>query len=89
MMSNPYDKLKIQLELQEWPNVYLFKFIVPNSSEKIAQTTALFDDSAELNLRESSKGTYMSISAKELMMDVDSIIEKYNRASQIEGLVAL
>ncbi|MDG1332763.1 MAG: DUF493 domain-containing protein [Crocinitomicaceae bacterium] len=88
-MSNPYDKLKIQLELQEWPNVYLFKFIVPNSSEKIAQATALFDDSAELNLRESSKGTYMSVSAKELMMDVDSIIEKYNRASEIEGLVAL
>ena len=88
-MSNPYDKLKIQLELQEWPNVYLFKFIVPNVSEKIALATALFDDSADLNLRESSKGTYMSISAKELMMDVDSIIEKYNRASEIEGLVAL
>ena len=77
-MNNPYDKLKIQLELQEWPNVYLFKFIVPNESEKIALTTSLFDDSAELNLRESSKGTYMSVSAKELMMDVDSIIEKYN-----------
>lgn len=88
-MSNPYDKLKIQLELQEWPNVYLFKFIVPNESEKIAYATALFDDSAELTLRESSKGTYMSISAKELMMDVDSIIDKYNRSSEIEGLVAL
>lgn len=88
-MSNPYDKLKIQLELQEWPNVYLFKFIVPNESVKIAQATALFDDSADLSLRESSKGTYMSITAKELMMDVDSIIEKYNRASEIEGLVSL
>ncbi len=88
-MSNPYDKLKIQLELQEWPNVYLFKFIVPNDSEKIALATALFDDSAELNLRTSSKGTYMSISAKEMMMDVASIMDKYNRSSEIEGLVAL
>ncbi len=88
-MSNPYDKLKIQLELQEWPNVYLFKFIVPNDSEKIALATALFDDSAELNLRTSSKGTYMSVSAKEMMMDVASIIDKYNRSSEIEGLVAL
>lgn len=88
-MNNPYDKLKTQLELQEWPNVYLFKFIVPNTSDKIALATALFDDSAELTLTESSKGTYMSISAKELMMDVDSIIEKYNRSSEIEGLVAL
>lgn len=88
-MSNPFDKLKTQLELQEWPNVYLFKFIVPNDSEKIARATALFDDSAELNLRTSSKGTYVSISAKELMISVDSIIEKYNRSSEIEGLVAL
>jgi len=88
-MSNPFDKLKIQLELQEWPNVYLFKFIVPNDNEKIALATALFDDSAELNLRTSSKGTYVSISAKEMMMNVDSIIEKYNRSSEIEGLVAL
>lgn len=88
-MSNPYDKLKVQLELQEWPNVYLFKFIVPNTSEKVAKATALFDDSAELTLKESSKGTYMSVSARELMMNVDSIIKKYNRASEIEGLVAL
>ena len=88
-MSNPYDKLKIQLELQEWPNVYLFKFIVPNENEKIAQATALFDESVDLNMRVSSKGTYMSISAKEMMLDVASIIDKYNRSSEIEGLVAL
>lgn len=88
-MSDAYEKLRVQLELQEWPNVFMFKFIVPNTSEKIAQASALFDDSAELTLRPSSKGTYMSLSAKELMMSVDSIIEKYQRASEIEGLVAL
>lgn len=88
-MNDPYEKLREQLELQEWPNVFMFKFIVPNTSEKIALASALFDDSAELTLRPSSKGTYMSVSAKELMMSVDSIIEKYKSASQIEGLVAL
>jgi len=88
-MNDPYEKLREQLELQEWPNVFMFKFIVPNTSEKIALASALFDDSADLTLRPSSKGTYMSVSAKELMMSVDSIIEKYKSASQIEGLVAL
>ncbi len=88
-MNDPYEKLREQLELQEWPNVFLFKFIVPNTSEKIALASALFDDSADLTLRPSSKGTYMSVSAKELMMSVDSIIEKYKSASRIEGLVAL
>lgn len=88
-MSNPYDSLRIQLELQEWPNVYLFKFIVPNNIEAIAKITALFDESADLTLHPSSKGTYMSVSAKELMIDVDSIMTKYKSASEIEGLVAL
>ncbi len=88
-MVGLYDNLRVQLELQEWPNVYLFKFIVPNDTEKIAKITALFDDGSDLNYQPSSKGTYMSVSAKELMIDVDSIIEKYNRASEIEGLVAL
>jgi uncharacterized protein len=88
-MSNPLDSLRIQLELQEWPNVYLFKFIIPNNNEAIAKVALLFDESADLTMHPSSKGTYMSVSAKELMMDVDSIITKYNRASEIEGLVAL
>ncbi len=43
-MSDTLNKLKEQLELQEWPNVYLFKFIAPNDSETVAIITALFDD---------------------------------------------
>ncbi len=88
-MSDPLESLRIQLELQEWPNVYLFKFIVPNKIETIAKVSALFDESADLTLHPSSKGTYMSVSAKELMIDVDSIMNKYKSASKIEGLVAL
>jgi hypothetical protein len=37
----------------------------------------------------SSQGTYISISAKELMLDVDSIIAKYEKASLIEGIISL
>ena len=88
-MSDPYAKLKVQLELLEWPNVYLFKFIVPNNPEAIAKTSALFDDAVDLKLHPSKTGKYVSISAKELMLDVDSIIEKYNKSSSIEGLMAL
>ena len=29
-MDPVLEKLKIQLELQEWPDIYMFKFIVPN-----------------------------------------------------------
>ncbi len=88
-MEDKFGKLREQLELLEWPNVYLFKFIVPNHPTQIAQVTALFDETSEIVLHPSSKGTYMSVSAKELMLDVDSIIEKYIRASEIEGITSL
>jgi uncharacterized protein len=88
-MSDPYLNLRTQLELQEWPNVYLFKFIVPNNPETIAKASALFDDAVDLNFQPSKTGKYVSISAKEMMLDVDSIINKYNQSSSIEGLMAL
>lgn len=88
-MSDPYLNLKKQLDLLEWPNVYLFKFIIPNNPEAIAKTSALFDDAVDLKLQPSKTGKYMSVGAKEMMLDVDSIIEKYNKSSSIEGLMAL
>lgn len=88
-MSDPYEKLREQLELQEWPNVYLFKFIMPNDTEKIAKITALFNESTDLHLQPSKTGKYISIGAKELMLDVDSIIEKYKQAALVEGIIQL
>jgi hypothetical protein len=88
-MDAVLEKLKIQLELQEWPDVYMFKFIVPNESDKVAQVTSLFNESADLVMHPSRTGKYISVSAKELMLDVDSILEKYIKAAKIEGLISL
>lgn len=88
-MSDPFLKLREQLALQEWPDVYLFKFIVPNESDLVARATALFTELSEIAFHESKTGKYVSISAKEMMVDVDSIIEVYIRAAEIKGLIAL
>lgn len=88
-MEEVFVKLRLQLELEEWPNVYMFKFIVPNEPELVAQATALFTDEAEMSLHPSSTGKYISVSVKELMMDVDSIIDRYVRASKIKGIISL
>ncbi|MBI3238644.1 MAG: DUF493 family protein [Flavobacteriia bacterium] len=88
-MSDPFVKLREQLALQEWPNVYLFKFIVPNESDLLAKVMSLFGEVAEIALHESKTGKYISVSAKEVMVDVDSIIEIYIRAAEIKGLIAL
>jgi hypothetical protein len=88
-MEETLQKLRVQLELQDWPNVYFFKFIVPNDTESIAQCSALFNESTELVMHPSKTGKYMSFSAKEMMLDVDSIISVYEKAAKIKGIISL
>ena len=88
-MSESLDKLKTQLELQDWPNVYMFKFIMINKPELMAKVLAIFDEHSDVLYKSSKNAKYMSISVKELMLDVNSILDKYKKASQIEGVIAL
>uniref|UniRef100_UPI0040490059 DUF493 domain-containing protein n=1 Tax=Fluviicola sp. TaxID=1917219 RepID=UPI0040490059 len=89
MIEDPFKKLREQLELLEWPNVYFFKFIVPNEPQLLALATALFNETAEITFHESKTGKYISIGAKELMLDVDSIIGVYQKAALIKGIISL
>jgi putative lipoic acid-binding regulatory protein len=90
MSKDPYEGLRTQLEDRDWPAVFLFKFIVPADNQKVAEAEALFDAKvAQIELRPSKTGKFISISAKEMMLDVDSIIDRYKKATKIEGLMAL
>ena len=86
-----YSRLREQLEGDaNWPAPYLFKFIVPASLEKIAEIEAIFDGmGAVISTRDSSKGTYTSISIKVTMESPDSIIGKYREVSSVEGVISL
>ncbi|MEY3942124.1 MAG: hypothetical protein RIR07_1010, partial [Bacteroidota bacterium] len=37
----------------------------------------------------SSKGNYISFTAKELMISVEAVLERYRRAKDIPGLISL
>jgi putative lipoic acid-binding regulatory protein len=90
MSKDPYEGLRTQLEERDWPAVFLFKFIIPADNQKIAEVEALFDTQlAQIELRPSKTGKFVSVSAKEMMLDVDSIIARYKKATKIEGLMAL
>jgi hypothetical protein len=84
-----FESLRAQLEEQEWPNVYLFKFIVPNDNQHLAQVTALFDTNSEISYHHSGTGKYVSVSAKEVMLSAADIIAVYERASLIPGIISL
>jgi putative lipoic acid-binding regulatory protein len=85
-----YADLKEKLEKQHsFPTLYMFKFIVPNDNHKLALVEALFGEEAQVTIRESSKGKFVSVTGKEEMVDVDSIIDRYQKAEKIEGIVSL
>lgn len=86
-----YKKLEAQLaDHQEWPAVYMFKFIIPADNKKLSQVENLFDtQEAEVTVRQSRKGNFLSITAKELMLSPQKVIERYRMAEGIEGLMSL
>jgi putative lipoic acid-binding regulatory protein len=96
MKENPeseefYARLRQQLQDDtNWPSPYLFKFIVPASLEKIAEIEAVFNNTnAIINTRDSSKGTYTSVSIKITMQSPDAVVEKYLEVSKVEGVISL
>ncbi|MGB5981158.1 MAG: DUF493 family protein [Nonlabens sp.] len=86
-----YDKLKKQLaDTSLWPSKYLFKFIVPTSGGKIQQIEDKFDNlGAVIKTKESSKGTYTSVSITVTMKNPDAVISKYKDVGQVEGVISL
>lgn len=58
--------------------------------KKIAQIEGLFDpEKAEIIRKESSKGAFISITVKEVMLGTDEIIAIYQKASEINGVITL
>ena len=86
-----YERLKQQLiKDTSWPAPYLYKFIVPADLEKIAKIESIFAGSnAQIKTKDSSKGTYTSVSIKVRMESPDAVIEKYIEVSSVEGVISL
>ena len=90
MANIDYSELRKKLnETTEWPSVYFFKFIIPADNQKLAQVEAIFGPEATVSIKQSTKGNFTSVSAKELMLSADGVVKKYELASKIEGLMAL
>lgn len=86
-----YERLREQLLLHTtWPAPYLYKFIIPAQLEKLAEIEAIFDGTnAKIQTKDSSKGSYTSISIHVIINSPDAVIEKYLEVSKVEGVISL
>lgn len=70
----------------QWPAVYIFKFIVPSGKEtEVRDLLPLYPATEKL----SANGKYTSVTLQVSMASADAVIAVYERATKIEGLIAL
>lgn len=85
-----YSGLKEKLNrAHAWPSVYMFKFIVPDEPDKLAQVQSLFSGDAEVSYKKSRKGNFISVTGKEVMLSAEEVIRKYKQAESIQDIIAL
>jgi uncharacterized protein len=77
------------IETMSFPSVYMFKFIITSEHRNIALIENLFGTETVIHTKESRNGRYVSVTAKQVVVNVDEIIEIYKRAAAIKGVMFL
>lgn len=90
MTQEELNKLREKIiETSVFPSVYMFKFIVSSENRSIALVENLFDQAAEIHIKESGGGKYICITGKQVVINVEEIIDIYKKASTIKGIMFL
>lgn len=88
-MENKLNRLKELLDQENYPLLYLFKFIIKNDHSKVIDIKRCFDETAEFNTQLSKEGNYISVSIKAMMLNSEQIIEKYKMVGKIKNVITL
>jgi putative lipoic acid-binding regulatory protein len=91
MKDNTFAELQKKLEesIKSFPYIYMFKFIIKADNRTMALVEAIFDNDADIIQKQSSKGNYISITVKQVVMSIDEIITIYKQAAKIDGVMSL
>lgn len=86
-----YTSLKDKLENNHnFPEDYLFKFIITNDESKITEIYRAFDDMKfTLSNRDSKQGKYTSININAFVLDADQVISIYKKVGEVDGVMML
>lgn len=88
-MQDQFKRLKELLDDQNYPSVYLFKFIIKKDQKKMVEIKKCFDESAEFAMHPSKNGNYISVSIKQMMLNSEDIIGRYKAVAKIKDVITL
>lgn len=84
------DRMRKALDqVHDWPSVYMFKFIFEPATDRLEKLLAMFPPEAEVLRKYSKGGKYLSLTVREVMMNADEVINRYDKVSEVEGVIVL
>ncbi|WOC39908.1 DUF493 family protein [Polaribacter sp. HL-MS24] len=86
-----YSNLKLQLEdTTDFPAEYMYKFIVPTSENQVQEVQDVFNKGgAVITTKKSKTGKYESLTVLLKVINATEVIEYYQKAEKIKGIVSL
>lgn len=69
-----------------WPSLYMFKFIVPSGQEEAVKKLFPKHVASE---KHSRRGRYTSVTVQMMMPSSEAVVNVYEQAAAIDGLIAL
>ena len=70
----------------QWPSLYIFKFIVPKDKTEVVLKLFPLHTATQ---KASAQGNYTSITLEMMMSSSEAVIEVYQKAATVDGLIAL
>ena len=74
-------------EVHEWPSVYMFKLIFEPETARLEKVLALFPPESELLRKYSAGGKYLSITAREVMINAEEVVARLEVMLRRSGFV--
>jgi len=78
------------IDVEQFPTLYTFKFIVKADSDKVDRVKAIFQHaSTKFSEKNSSGGKYLSITVETYVNTADDVIDYYKKVAEIPEVMML
>lgn len=75
-------------DIEQFPTLYTFKFIVPALEENKTKIEKIFEHpSTKITVKDSKTGKYNSLSVETFVNNPDEVVEYYKKVSSIEKVI--
>jgi len=78
------------LESQDWPGMYMYKFIVKDGSDEINQLKKILDNyNGKSSFKSSSTNKFISVTFEHFASSPADVIKVYKEVSVIDNIISL